>query len=120
MKADANTFTTDDELPRLYIAAPKCSHCLNEVYLDDGYASCETCHVQWDEISEDAVAVPDENQEGAEVPCALTPNQDGPREYYHSGKHWSLGPKQPCILPSGHEGEHLNPYTITTTPAQEG
>ena len=119
MTAEAHTYTTDDTLPSLYIPAPECSHCLNEVQIEDGYAYCQTCLIQWDQISEDAVAEPDPNEEGTEVPCAIVLNEQHYRpEYDHGGKHWSLGPNQPCILPSGHDGAHLNPHTVTTTPLE--
>lgn len=120
MTTDEHTFTIDDQLPNLVISYPTCGHCFTDVQIEDGYAFCETCRVQWDRIDEDAIATPDPNEEGTEVPCEIVPDEQHSRpEYDHDGKHWSIGPKQPCILPSGHEGDHLNPHTITTTPLKE-
>lgn len=115
-----NTFTVDDTLPALVFNHPTCGHCGNDAQIEDGYASCETCRVQWNEFGEGAT--PDPNVEDSEVPCGilLEENRHFRSEYDYNGKHWSFGPMQPCILPSGHESEHLNPRTITTTPLTEG
>lgn len=108
-------FTTDDTLPSLYIPYPKCGHCGNDVTVEDGYAYCEICLVQWSSISEDVPATPDENQEGAAVPCEIV--HDSQREPYdYNGKRWEFGPPKPCILPSGHEGPGMCPVDVTTTP----
>ena len=60
----AFTFTRDGELPKLYIPAPQCNHCGNDVSMDGDSAWCETCRVCWDTISEDTVSLPDPDQEG--------------------------------------------------------
>lgn len=119
MTTDEHTFTVDDRLPSLVINFPTCGHCGEDVQIEDGGASCEGCRIQWDDIDEYATATPDPNGEGTEVPCEIVLSEHARPEYDFNGKHWSLGPKRPCILPSGHDGEHLNPHTITTTPLAE-
>ena len=104
----------DDELPRLYIAYPKCGHCHNDVTIEGTWAHCETCLVVWHDISEDATAVPDNYVEGSNVPCKIE-RPERRQEYDHNGKHVTLD-YQPCILPSGHDGEHLWPHGYVTTP----
>ena len=119
MNAEAHTFDVDDHLPQLVINYPTCSHCGNDVTIEDGYPSCDTCHVTWDQIDDAATATPDPDVEGSDVPCELKARHaDQAVEYDHDGKHWSLGPKRPCILPSGHESDCLHPHTITTTPLE--
>ncbi|SDL15029.1 hypothetical protein SAMN05428985_11068 [Nocardioides sp. YR527] len=114
----SEVFTLGDTLPNLYIPYPSCGHCFNDVTIEDGYAYCETCRIQWPDISEDATASPDENVEGTEVPCEIVHDQQK-APYDHDGKRWEFGPPQPCILPSGHEGPGLCPVEATITPFEE-
>ncbi|TCJ23043.1 hypothetical protein [Nocardioides jejuensis] len=109
--------TVDHELPRLVINYPTCSHCGNDVQIEDDAAWCDTCLVQWGSIEDGEISTPDENLEGSEVPCEIVePDRRDGHEYDYNGEHWTIHPKQPCILPSGHEGEHLCPHDIETSP----
>lgn len=113
----AQTFTVDGDLPNLTIRYPECSHCGEEVSIEDGVAFCVRCRVAWERIEDGTVAKPDPDRDGTEVACEIGPRTAHDRdEYDHNGKHYVRGPKQPCILPSGHEGDHLHPYAVTVTP----
>lgn len=112
--AETTTVTVNGTLPMLYIPHPQCTHCREDVTIEEGAAWCEGCLVKWDDISEDIEAQPDDNREGTEVQCEIVAglNYD---PYDHGGRHWVPGPPQPCILPSGHEGSHLCPYDVEVT-----
>lgn len=104
--------TMNDQLPGLYIPYPRCGNCLEDVTIEDGCAWCEGCLIQWNRIDEDCPATPDEGREGSDVACRLVAGkQDGPHDDKH-GNHYIPGPPKPCILPSGHMGEHLCPYDV--------
>lgn len=104
------TFTSEDEMPTLYIPYPQCSHCGNDVAIEDDHAWCASCLVKWGSICDDAMGEPTSTG----TPCGIV--EGSQREPYdYSGRHWEFGPRQPCILPSGHTSDHLCPYTITTT-----
>lgn len=107
----------DGNLPSLVIPYPICGHCRNDVMIEDGVAFCEGCRIQWDDISEDAEASPDESEEGSEVQCLMNPEPTR-REYDHKGKHVTID-DHPCILPSGHESVCLRPYDYESAPMQE-
>ena len=107
-------FMSDDRLPRLCINYPTCSHCGNDVEIEDRIASCPDCLIEWSSISEDAESSPDSNLDGTDVPCRIVEDKQR-KEYDFNGAHWSFGPSQPCILPSGHEGKHLCPYETVVT-----
>lgn len=114
--ADVQKYVSDDELPELYIPYPKCSHCYNDVTIEDGYASCDTCLIEWNQISEDARGKPIDETEPR---CGEI---DGVRReaYDYKGKRWEFGPPQPCILPLDHRGKCLCPYEVTVTPLVSG
>ncbi len=110
-----DTFRMNDSLPSLYIPYPACGHCGNDVEMDDGYVWCNTCLIEWADVREDAEAKPDSAKDGTDVPCQIVSgSQDAPHDD-KTGKHYVPGPPQPCILPSGHEGQHLCPYDVTVT-----
>lgn len=109
------TFRIDDTLPALYIPWPRCGHCDNEVEIEDGYATCTTCLIEWDDISESAGSKPDSAREGTEVPCEIVSGSQGKPHDDARGVHYEPGPPLPCILPSGHTGPHLCPYDVTVT-----
>lgn len=109
-------YVEDGELPSIHISSICCTHCVNEVEIKDGHAYCRTCRVMWDSISEDRPAVPDPNYEDAETECGFVRKERGAWPKYHlNGETRSLGPIQPCILPCGHDGNHMNPRTHTVT-----
>lgn len=110
-----STFDMDHDLPRLTIRYPECSHCGEEVEIEDGAAYCPRCLVQWPTIEVDAVAVPDPNREGTGVACEIESQVNQRAAYDYHGKHWQPGPLRPCILPSGHAGAHIRPYSMTST-----
>lgn len=112
----AHVFTMDGELPQLVITYPECSHCGREVEIEDGAAYCPRCLVAWPRIEDGEIATPDPNDDRSRVACKIGPRKAQEPEYDRDGKHWVRGPYQPCILPSGHEGDHLHPYTVTVTP----
>ena len=89
-------------LPQLVIPAPQCDHCGDDVELDGDSAWCENCRVAWDRIYDGDVSRPDPDAEGSHVACEIVPF---PRAL--AGGTLIYGE---CILPSGHEGEHLTPY----------
>jgi len=108
----ARVFDIDDKLPSLNIPWPQCSRCGEGVQIEDGMAWCDGCLIEWPSIDEDAVATPLEEHEercGAE---SATPKS---RAHDARGRHYEPGPYRPCILPSGHKGDHLHPYTVTVT-----
>lgn len=105
-------FTSDNELPGLYIGYPQCGHCFEDVRIEDGAAYCDRCLLMWSYISEDETAVVHPNHEDEGV-CGKESEQTQREPYDHSGEHWVLGPQQPCILPAGHENKCLHPYEIT-------
>lgn len=109
------TFDIDDRLPGLTIRYPECSHCGEDVEIEDGVASCPRCLIQWSSISEDAEPEPDPNLDGTNVACGIQSRADQQAEYDYHGQHWQPGPRRPCILPWGHEGDHLHPYSMTVT-----
>ena len=105
-----------DSLPSLYIPYPQCDHCFRDVEIEDGYPYCPRCLVEWDSVSEGIPATPDRNREGTDVPCEIVHGEQA-SPHTHNGKTYTPGPKLPCILPSGHEGEHMCPYDIEVTDA---
>lgn len=113
--SEPEVVTIDDELPQLEIPAPCCSHCRNDVTMDDGAAWCETCLVSWDRIEDGWRAVPDNdaNVEDVYEPCAAA--SPSHRATEDKGPSIVTREYRPCILPSGHAGEHLHPLTRTTT-----
>lgn len=94
-------------MPRLVIESPTCSQCGESVQMDDGAAWCEGCRVSWDRIEDGLLAVPDPDREGTDVPCTIVPRP------IDSGTGWTLV-QGPCILPSGHEGDHECPMSRVT------
>ena len=94
-------FEIEPELPRLVIPAPQCGHCDNDVELDGDSAWCENCRVAWGCIEDGGVSEPDPDAEGSDVACEMIPNSTMVLEFGE------------CILPSGHEGEHIAPYRRT-------
>lgn len=97
-------YEIEASMPRLEFSAPSCSHCGTDVQMDDGVAWCEPCRVQWDRIEDGAASRPDPDAEGSDVPCEIKPQP------IDSGTGWSLF-RGPCILPSGHEGDHVCPMS---------
>ncbi|MDR7113901.1 hypothetical protein J2X03_003803 [Microbacterium trichothecenolyticum] len=91
-------------MPRLVIPAPECGHCGEVVEYDDGAMWCGGCRVMWEQIEDGALSIPDPDREGTAVPCTIAPPA------IDSGTGWSLV-HGPCILPSGHEGEHECPMS---------
>lgn len=91
------------ELPQLVVPAPECGHCGNDVQMDGDSAWCENCRVAWDRIFDGDVSEPDPDcEESTDVRCEIVDKPiAGPGMTLIHG---------PCILPSGHEGEHLCPY----------
>ena len=100
----------DDALPTIYIPYPKCSHCYQDVTIEDSWAHCDTCKIEWHEVSEDAEPHFSEEEDAA---CGIerSPLVD---EYEHKGDNVRAEYK-PCILPAGHESMCLWPYDYTTT-----
>jgi hypothetical protein len=105
----------NDRLPSLYIPYPQCGHCGEDVEIEDGWASCPRCLIEWDSISEDAQPSPDQNREGTDVACGIVAGRQNPPHDDGRGYHYVPGPPKPCILPSGHEGAHLCPYDVEVT-----
>lgn len=105
------------QLPYLVIPWPQCGHCGEDVLIEDGVAWCEGCLIYWDRIEDGEVAVPDPNRDGTDVPCQIVVGDtsephDDKRDY-----HYEPGPPLPCILPSGHVGDHVCPYDVEVTRA---
>lgn len=113
------TFTMDDKLPTLHLGWPTCSHCGTDVEVEDGIASCATCLVSWSDIADGEQSTPDLNADDADVLCRFPAEHPGEHSYDRDGKRWDIGPRQPCILPTGHTGSHLHPYGVTVTPLAE-
>lgn len=90
-------------MPRLVFESPTCGHCGEEVEIDDGVAFCVRCRVEWRLIEDGAVSHPDPDLEGSDVPCTIVPRRV-------QGDSFDLE-HGPCILPSGHEGEHECPFS---------
>lgn len=90
------------ELPHLVVPAPQCGHCGDDVQMDGDSAWCENCRVAWDRIFDGDTSEADPDcEESTEVRCEIVDKPTaGP------GMTLVFGP---CILPSGHEGEHLCP-----------
>lgn len=114
--AQMRVLTMNATLPTLYIPWPKCGHCHEDVTIEDGAAWCEGCRIQWDRIEEDREARPDEEREGTDVPCEIVVGEADPPHDDKRGNHYVPGPPKPCILPSGHEGDHLCPYDVQVFP----
>ena len=109
-------FTIDNRLPTLVHSYPTCSQCGNEVEDYDGEsASCGTCMVGWDDLGSEDAATPNDPEDG---PCGEALEHLPSQPYDRLGRHWVTGPYQPCILPSGHTGDHLCPYSVTVTETQ--
>lgn len=108
------------KLPYLVIPYPQCGHCGEDVTIEDSEPYCENCRVTWDRIEDGQISKPDAGTfEGADVPCEIvTGKQDPP--WTRKGNHYVPGPRKPCILPSGHEGDHLNPYDVEVTAIDRG
>lgn len=115
----STTFKINASLPMLVIPAPTCGNCDRDVLIEDGVAACEHCLIQWDRIDESADAEPDPNLEDSDVPCLIANTREQTAPYDYNDKHYELGPYEPCILPSGHDSDHLHPYTVTATPLTE-
>lgn len=113
--SEARVLTMNASLPGLYIPYPQCSHCGEDVSIEDGVAFCEGCLVQWDRVEEDRIATPDEGRDGTDVTCEIVAGQQDEPHDDKRGNHYVPGPPKPCILPSGHEGEHLCPYDVVVT-----
>lgn len=112
----SRTLEMGGRLPGLYIPHPQCGHCGQDVTIEDDTAWCDACLIQWDSISEDVPAKPDENREGTEVPCEIVVGKQRAPHDDKRGNHYVPAPPKPCILPSGHQGEHLCPYDVEVTP----
>lgn len=94
-------FESTPNLPQLVVPAPECGHCGEDVQMDGDSAWCGNCRVAWDRIYDGDESKPDPDTEGSDVPCEIVERPTaGP------GMTLVFGP---CILPSGHEGEHLCP-----------
>lgn len=102
------------ELPGLYVTNPECGHCYKETDWDEGFR-CDTCLLFWHDVSS-----PAEWLDTDADPCTVEPEPHTLSEYDHNGKHWVLGPKQPCQLQEGHTSPCLNDYEVTATPLTEG
>lgn len=113
--SDDRVITMNASLPSLHIPYPQCGHCGEDVTIDDGVAWCEGCRIQWDRLDDSAVATPDEARDGTEVPCAIVVGKQDPPHDDKRGNHYEPQPPKPCILPSGHEGDHLCPYDVRIT-----
>lgn len=115
--AATSTFRMNDTLPVLEIRYPVCGHCGNDVEIDDDVASCWTCRVSWERIEDGAVAKPDDYLDGTEVPCEVVKAAGLAKGHTWTdrGKTFVIGDTHPCILPSGHEGDHLCPEDVTVT-----
>lgn len=107
------------ELPDLHIPYPQCGHCGEDVTIEDGAPYCENCLVTWDRIEDGRVSEPDIDAfEGADIPCGIVAGKQDP-PWERPGRRYVPGPPKPCILPSGHEGDHLTPYDVTVTKIAE-
>lgn len=110
-----DTFRMDSTLPTLVIPAPQCGHCGSDVEMDGDAAWCSNCLVEWGRIEDGQVATPDADREGTDVPCEIgNPHPQDPA-YTRARRRYELGEYEPCVLPSGHGGHHLHPYTVTVT-----
>lgn len=116
--ADVQKYVSDDELPELYIPHPQCSHCYNDVVIEDGYAHCLTCLIMWDRLGEGVGGFIDPGQSDGTLCGELNIPQRS--SYDYKGKRWEFGPSQPCILPLDHRGKCLCPYEVTVTPLVSG
>ncbi|HJR88955.1 MAG TPA: hypothetical protein VJ782_02215 [Aeromicrobium sp.] len=112
--------TMNAQLPPLHIPYPQCGHCGEDVDIDDGVAWCQGCRIQWDRIDDGREATPDPNREGTDVPCSIVVGKQDPPHYDKRGYHYEPQPPKPCILPSGHEGDHICPYDVRFTPPADG
>ena len=115
MNDPVSTLRMNDQLPSLYIPYPHCGHCGKDVTIEDGYAWCERCLIQWDRIDEECPAMPDGDREGTDVPCEIVAGNQGLPHDDDRGNHYTPGAPKPCILPSGHSGQHLCPYDVEVT-----
>jgi hypothetical protein len=111
--SDPSTFMMDDQLPTLVFSGPTCSQCGEEVEYDGESAACNICLVGWDDAGQESAATPNDPEDGV---CAEDSGTLLSEPYDRNGKHWVLGLPKPCILPTGHTGDHLHPYSVTTTP----
>lgn len=107
------------ELPSLHIPYPQCSHCGEDVTIDDGVAWCDGCLLAWEDIYDGTVGKPDWNREGTDVPCEIVVGSADKPHDDKRGNHYVPGAPKPCILPSGHGGNHVNPYDVTVTKIAE-
>lgn len=117
--ADSHTLHMGAELPALHLGWPTCGWCGEDVMIEDGVAYCAGCLLQWDHIEDGAVAHPDPDAEGSEVACEIVLGTQDPPHDDDRGNHYVPGPLKPCILPSGHGGNHLCPYDVEVTPASD-
>lgn len=89
------------DLPTLVVPAPYCSHCGREVQTEGDSAWCGECRVEWSRIEDGWASRPDPEEDGSDVPCEIAPRAER--------GHGAMFVHGPCILPSGHEGDHLCP-----------
>lgn len=108
-----------DELPRLIIPAPICSHCDEEVAIDaDGSARCVSCLVQWSirALNDPAVYVTGRDPAAVE-PCGARGDTTQRMGQATAATRLEIVGRQirrpkrlrPCILPRGHTSPHLHP-----------
>lgn len=115
---EAFAYTAHKHLPELVFSSAFCSHCRADVEIEDGVAYCNNCLLLWDSIEDGAISVFD-GDDGEREPCAR-PSDRGTREAYdHKGRHYEFGPPKPCILPDGHNKDHLHPYDVQVTTINE-
>ena len=107
----------DNALPTLHIPYPQCGHCGEDVTIEDGVASCEGCRVMFDRIEDGAGSKPDDMLEGTDVACEIVAGKQMPPHDDRRGYHYVPSAPKPCILPSGHESDHLNPYDVEVSNA---
>lgn len=107
-------------LPTLYIPYPQCDHCGEDVTIEDGSAWCEGCLIEWAHIVDGEPAKPDTGREGTDVPCDIVAGKQNDPHDDKRGYHYEPGPPQPCILPSGHESDHVCPYDVRVTAPERG
>ena len=90
-------------LPTLFVPAPECGWCWNEVQLDADAAWCEHCLVEWERIEDGLTSRPDLDvlEEHGPTTCGVLAEITS-----------SVRVELPCVLPPGHASAHRHPWTI--------
>lgn len=96
-------FESTPNLPQLVVPLPECGHCGEEVHMDGDSAWCENCRVAWERIYDGDVSEPDTDREATGGSCWIVEDPIGGAAV---GMTLVFGP---CILPSGHDSDHLAP-----------